>query len=217
MGWTGTLARHRHQILIALGVLAGAAVLGGLVFFRLRALRYALQNQLSQAQAMAFSGKTQEALDALTKVVGDSRSSPQGLQANLLRGDLLSSAGKFPDALAAYREVYDQTKSPAYRSLALAGIAYAQEENQNLPEAAARQEQFIKDYPTHYLAGRAYESLARLQMAQSRWNDAQATLEKLITLFPATPWAQTAKERTLPLVKSRAAAGAAPAVGASPK
>jgi TolA-binding protein len=52
----------------------------------------------------------------------------------------------------------------------------------------------VKEFPEHFLTPRAHTALARNQMAQQKWADAKSTLEHLIVLYPATPWAKEAKD-----------------------
>src|SRR5262249_339337 len=93
----------------------------------------------------------------------------------------------------AAREALRQAPSEEYRALASSSIAYILEETGHLDQAADAYAGFIRDFPDHFLTARAYAQLGRLQASLGRAKEAPATLEKLISLSPATIWARDAK------------------------
>jgi tetratricopeptide (TPR) repeat protein len=199
------LVRHWQQVLLALGALAVAGAFAALIFFNLQQLQSRAWEQLSTAQGLASRGQVEEALKNVEQLAASHRSGPLASQARLFKGDLLFQQGKGPEAAAAYQEALERADSPELQALALAGLAGARELAQTWDQAATHYERFIKDYPEHFLTPRAYEALGRIQMTQGRWKEAQATFERLITLYPTTPWAkdaQTALAQIKPNVKS---------------
>jgi tetratricopeptide (TPR) repeat protein len=188
------LVRHRQQVGLALLALLAAGALGGFITFNLRRLRHLAWEQLSAAQAMATHGQRAQALQTVDQLLAAHRSGTIACQAHLFRADVLLLENRTDDALAAYREARRQAGVPELTSLAAAGEAAALEQARRWPEAEESHRAFIRDFPEHFLTARAYQSLGRLQMIQEKWTDAQATLERLVTLYPTTVWAKTAQE-----------------------
>ncbi|MBI4396890.1 MAG: tetratricopeptide repeat protein, partial [Elusimicrobia bacterium] len=171
-----------------------AGVLAILVIRNLKILRHRSWEQLAQAQVLASRGQGPQALQSVQELINSSRSGKILVLAYLLKGDLLLSEGKNEDAISAYQSASREAGIPEYKALALAGLAAAHEQAGNWPEAEIRYQQFIKEFPEHFLAGRIQEALGRVYMAQQKWTDAQSALERLVTLYPTTVWAQNAQD-----------------------
>lgn len=190
---TPWLLRHWQQVLLALAVGATAAVLASVVENQLQKARERSWEQLSYALANASQGNRAEALKTLDALLDSQRSGPLAVQAFMMKSDLLSADGKKDEALAAAKEAVRQAASPEYKALASIRLAWALEESGKAAEASAEYAQFIKTFPDHFLTGRAYAQMGRLQLLQGRWTEAKSTFEKVVTLYPSTIWAQEAK------------------------
>lgn len=188
------IVSHWQQMGLILSALAVAGVLGFFVRYNLQKLKERAWEQLSYAQGQASHGQRAEALQTLSVLLASNRSGVLAVQAHLLKTDLLRMDGKTEDAIAAAREALRQANSPEYKALALSALAVALEQAQKWQEAEDAYQNFLKDFPEHFLSARMYESLGRVQMAQQKWSDAQGTLERLITLYPSTPWARNAQD-----------------------
>jgi len=184
---------HWQQVGLGFVALATAGALTALVIQNLRKLQERNWDQLGQAQALASNGQRDQALQMANGILTNVRSGALASQAYMLQGDLLIQSGKPADALASYQSAVTQAETPELKALAVAGQSAALEESQKWPEAAAAYAQFIKDYPEHFLTPRAYLSLGRSQLQTNKPAEAQATLERLVTLYPTTTWAKDAQ------------------------
>jgi hypothetical protein len=199
---TPWLLRHGKQVLLGLGVVALASLLIGWVFHNLQAVRRLAWDQLSSAQTLFSQGKISEATQAVDQILASHRSGSLAIHAHLLKGDMALQGEKKDQAIPAYEAALGQSATPELRAVALGALAAAHEELQKWPEAEKLHTQFTVEFPDHFLTPRTHLGISRLQMAQQKWVEAQSTLERLITLYPSTPWAQEAQE-LLPQTKGR--------------
>jgi TolA-binding protein len=177
-----------------LAVAAVAGVLGSVVAAKLRNARDRAWEQVSFAMSNLAQGNRDEALKTIDALLAAQKSGPVAVQGLLMKTDILSAQGKKADAAAVAREALRQADSPEYKAIAQARVAWALEEAGKPADAAQEYDKFLKTYPDHFLAGRAYAQLGRLQLLLGRPAEAKVTLEKLVTLYPSTVWARDAKD-----------------------
>jgi TolA-binding protein len=186
------LVKHGRAVLVALAAGGAAALLIVAVVTNLGKARARAWEQLSMAQAQSAQGQKEEALKTLDGLLASQRTGSVAVQSLMTRSEILIALKK-DGALAAAEGALRQADRPEYKALALANLAYVLEETGDRRGAAARYTQFIQDHPDHFLTARAYVQLGRLQAAEGLWSDAQATFEKLMTLYPSSLWARDAK------------------------
>ncbi|HOW28482.1 MAG TPA: tetratricopeptide repeat protein [Elusimicrobiota bacterium] len=186
--------RHWQQVLLASGVILLTSVLVLYVGYNLKKTRLRAWEQLSFAQSQLARGEKQAALDTANNLLTNYRSGAIVAHTNMFKGDVSLSMNKPDDSFASYQEAARQATSHELKKLALIGMATAREQGQKWEEAEKLYSDFIKENPEHFLCARAYESLGRVHMILSRWTDAQASFERLITLYPTTVWAKNAQE-----------------------
>lgn len=187
------LVRHRAQLGLAFGLLVLGGLLATAIVFNRRKLMEGGILQLSAARYQASKGQSKEALQSIDEVLRVQRTNPVAMQAYILKGELLMQDRKFDDAAKTYEEGYGQASLPAYKALMVMGQASAAVERQKFTEALALYEKFIHDYPDHYLVPRSYMEKGRLHAVQKQGKDAQAAYERLLTLYPKSPWAPEAQ------------------------
>ena len=199
---TQWILRHRAQ----LGLAFGLFVLGGLltvaIVFNRRKLMEGGILQLSSARYQASKGQMKEALQSIDEVLRVQRTNPVAMQAYILKGEMLMQDRKFDESAKNFQEGYGQASLPAYKALMVMGQASAEVERQKFPEAVTLYEKMIHDYPGHFLVPRSYMELGRLRSVQKQWKEAQAAYERLLTLYPKSPWAPEA-QANLAAVKSQ--------------
>lgn len=190
---TPWIVRHWQQALLALGAVIVAVLLTVWVTSRLTSSRERGWESLSMAMNQVAQGHSDQAAKILDSLLGSQRSGPLAVQALLMKGDLLSAQGKTAEALASVREAQRQAVSPEYKALVSIALGNALERAGQSAQAAEQYAAFIAEFPDHFLVPRAYSELARIQAVSGKAPEARATYEKLITLYPATVWAQNAK------------------------
>lgn len=191
------LARHWQQVGLALAVAAVAGALGAFVIVNLNKLKARAWEQLSYANSLASRGQKAEALQTIDQITASNRSGALIAQTHMLQGDILSAQGKAAESISAYQTAVRQAPTNELRALAQADLAQAQEQFQKWDDALISYGQFLKNFPDHFLAPRAYEATGRIQMVQQKWADAQNSFERLVTLYPSSPWAKSAQDYIL--------------------
>lgn len=201
---------HRAQLGLVFGLFVVGGGLTGAIVLNRRKLMEGGILQLSAARYQASKGQMKEALKSIDDVLSIQRTSPVAMQGYVLKGELLMQDRKFDEALKNYEDGARQASLPAFQALMVIGQAAASVELKKFPEAVRLYDQFIQKYPDHYLVPRSYMELGRLHSVQSQWKEAETVLERLLTLYPKSPWAAEA-QTLLTSVKGQAGT-AGPAV-----
>ncbi|MBL8023056.1 MAG: tetratricopeptide repeat protein [Elusimicrobia bacterium] len=187
------IVTHRAQLGLALVTLILAGGLAGLIVVNRKKLQEGGILQLAKARYQASQGAMKEALGAIDEVINTQRTNAVGMQAYILKGDILFSDRKFEEAAKNYRAGFGQASLPAYKVLMLAGQASSAVELQQYKEAIGFYDQLVRDYPDHFLVPRAYMELGRLHSALQQWAEAKVSYERLLTLYSKSPWAVEAE------------------------
>jgi predicted Zn-dependent protease len=186
-------ARHWQQVALGVSTLLVAGLIALAMARNLKQSRGRHWEQYASAQSQYYRGEIDPALQSVNNLVPSVRSGPIVSLARLLKGDILLKQKKNDDAAQAYKEAYAQAYTSDIKALSAFGLAFTLEQAQKWPDSEKGYQAFIAEFPEHYLVGRAYESLGRVQMVQQRWADAQASFERLVSLFPTTEWAKNAE------------------------
>jgi TolA-binding protein len=227
------LHHNRKQVItVACGVLAVAAVIGGVFWHK----SYVETQANTALGILALPGAAQSgdssARDFL-KIADDFPGTTAASRALLIAGGILFDAGKFDDARAAFEKFMGQYSSSPLANQALLGIASSLEAQGKIQEAASRYE----DLRNHYgadstasqvksalarcyvalnkpeLAKTLYEDLSHSQYSDSWTAEAPSQLQELLVKYPnlAKPAASTNASpfSTLSISKSNAAPPAA--------
>jgi len=194
---------HRAQLGLglALAVLAGA--FAALIAVNRGRLADRGADQLTMARMQLSAGRQKEALQILDEVIAGNRVNPVGLQATIIKGDLLMTTGKHAEASALYEEAHTRTTNATYKPLLLAGMAASAVEMKMFAEAVRHYQLLVKDYPEHLLAPRACMELGRLHRVLNAPEESRKAYEKVVALYPKSLWAAEAQSEM----------GVAPAAG----
>jgi outer membrane protein assembly factor BamD (BamD/ComL family) len=165
-------------------------------------------SQLGPIQGQIMQSPTPEtatALETWSKRFGSTSAAPY---AKFLKADLLYKTTDFPAAAQVYADLAEHASPIDMRPLALAGQQSAEEMAGRLPNALSLAQTFIQRYPDHFLVASMYLAQARLQESTGDRPGAAASYDKLIALFPQSPWTELARTRVQVLT------GAAPKTAA---
>lgn len=187
------LTAHRAQVALVIGMAALVALFSILIVVNRRRLADRGSDQLSMARMQLAAGKRKEALQILDDIVRSQRASAVALQAYVMKGEALMAEGKFSEASDLYEEAFLRATNVAYKPLFLAGMASASVELNMFAEAAGHYRTFLNDYPDHFLVPRVYLELGRLRLELKEPEEARKAFEKLVTLFPKSPWVAEAQ------------------------
>jgi|GEM_PF-2074812 len=182
----------RLALFVFVLVLAGGV--GWAVFLNRQKLADRGSEQLSQVQSLIVRGDRKEAHRLLDEILQRERTGPTALQAYLAKGDLFFGEKKFSEATRVYEAGGLQAVRSDYKVLLLAGQASSLVEEKKWAEALAVHEKIMKEFPTHYLTPRVLMESGRLQVVLGKKTEARETFDRVLTLYPKSPWAPSATE-----------------------
>lgn len=177
------------------GTAAGIVLIYVFVQFRMSSLNESAAEKLAIAQSMLYQGQTAQGLALLDELINAYSKSDTACKARMTKADYLMAAGKFAEAEQALLPVTLNGKPVLIIPLALSSLGAAQENQGKFAEAAKTYNDFLNAFPDHFFAPKMYESLARVYELTNAPAEARGVYEKLVTLYPSTPWAQRAQER----------------------
>jgi TolA-binding protein len=189
---------------LALGVLAGVAVVAAIGYFTVRsrqAAEEAAAGKLAEASVLYWQGDYQRSLQLSRETAEQYASTPSGADAHRLAGDAAYWTGDFKSAIAEYRRYLDRTKSGLLADAAHRSLAYALESSQQFADAE-------KEYVAlvgHFDRGSSAEFLlaaARCDRAIQQPDRAIQQLERLVNEFGET---EVANQARIELAELRAA------------
>jgi len=152
--------------------------------------------KFSSAQGLYSQGMKDQSLALLNEIISQYPSSPSAFHARLLLSEINISDGKYDDAYAVARYVYEKGNPETLRPFGLyMSVIALQESGRDNPRARSEAMLFIEKYPDHFLTPRIYEKLAQLYEADGMIEDARQTYSRLANLYPAGVWAKIASER----------------------
>jgi len=175
--------------------IAGIILVYVFVQFRMSSLNEVAADKLAMAQSMLYQGQTAQGLALLDELINAYANSDTAGKARMTKADLLMSAGKYADAEQTLLPVALNGKPRCIIPLALSSLGAAQENQGKFADAAKPYHDSLNGFPDHFFAPKIYESLARVYELANTPNEARGVYEKIVTLYPATPWAQRAQER----------------------
>jgi tetratricopeptide (TPR) repeat protein len=181
------------------GTVAGTVVfvLALAVFFFIRYnLVWARANdKLSFAQANFFQGKPEEGIKIFNEIIAQYPGTVADYQARMQKAIYLAETHNFTEAEQTIMPAVENGKPKTVLPLAASILGAVRENAGKYKEAAEAYNSFLDKYPEHFLSPKIYESLARIYEISGSTQDAKTTYEKIVTLYPASPWAQRAQQR----------------------
>jgi TolA-binding protein len=180
---------------LALGILAGLAVVGAVAYFALRsrqAAEEAAAGQLAEASLYYWQGDYQRSLQLAREAAERYGSTPSGLDAHRQAADAAYWGGDFKTAAAEYRRYLAGKPSALLADAARRSLAYALESDRQYPEATREYEALIG----HFDRGSSAEFLlaaSRCLTATSQTQQALVRLQRLVDEFGETEYANQAR------------------------
>lgn len=193
---------RRIQMLISLGVLVAALLIGSVFVLRRNQQNEDAQTKIAYAQAMI----TQQQYAQADKVLSEVRSSNADLSSRRLAvyfsGISALSQGKLDDAVKDLQEAVDKSANHPLRPLARAALGTALEEKKDYTGAIADYAAFMSENPDNFLSPRMQLALGRANLLAGNNDEARKALGHLIDQFPTSEWAENAR-RLMDKNKSR--------------
>lgn len=189
------VALNRQTFFSVVGTIAVALVVVGFMLANFKNLQKQGWEKYGMGQNWVYANKPDNALNFFNEVINDYGRTPAAIHALLAKGDVLHRQGKYAEAIQSYQECLNRNPEKIILPFVLSALGVAQEDSGDYAAAASTYKQFLAEYPDHYLASKMYESLARSYEAVKNPDSAKEIYEKIITMFPGTPWAEKARIR----------------------
>lgn len=190
---------NRSTFLSIAGTVALVIVFAGFFLIRLSSLEKRAEDKFTAGQAMLMQGQPDQGIAVLTEVIAQYPRSEAASRARLTKAEYLFEKKQLDEAEKTILPATESARPKTIVPLAMSVLGTIREDAGKYKEAIELQNAFLSRYPEHYLAPRAYESLARLYELTGRTAEAKTTYEKLAALYPASAWAQRAQERAATL------------------
>jgi tetratricopeptide (TPR) repeat protein len=189
------IKNNRSLFLTIAGTVLGVIFLVAFFFTRFHATRVVANEKLAVAQGQLYSGQPAQGMQLLDDIINRYSQSPVAFKARLTKADFLLVQQNYAEAEKTLLPVTEKGKPASIIPLAFSLLGTAQEDAGKYNDAIKAYTTFLDRYPDHFLAPKMYESLGRVYELTGARDEARATYEKLITLYPATGWSQRAQER----------------------
>jgi outer membrane protein assembly factor BamD (BamD/ComL family) len=154
----------------------------------------ALQGQLSQ-------GKLDETRKGLEAWEVRFRGTDASTYAKFIKADLYYRTSDYVQAAQIYGDIGQTGRPEPTRPLALSAQISSEEMAGHVPQAQSLAQTFLDQYPDHFLAAPTYMTQARLAELAGNPAAASAIYERIILLYPQSPWTALAKARSQTLSK----------------
>jgi TolA-binding protein len=180
---------------IALGVVAGLAVLAVVGFFAMRsrqAAETAAAGKLAEASLLYWQGDFARSLQVARETAQQYGSTPSGADAHRQAGDAAFFTGDFKTAIAEYRRYLDRNKKGMLADAARRSLAYALESNHEFGEAEKEYLALIG----HFDRSSSAEFLlaaARCELGMNQTAKAMTYLQRLIDEYGEIDYSQQAR------------------------
>jgi len=180
------------QTFFSVGVTLGVALgLATLVVYRQKEFYERTWEMLSVAQNQVFQGQMNPAVSTLKDLTSRFPAGPATEHADYLLGNLYMAMQNPAAAADAYNNALKNPSNPNLKPLMLNSLGNAYEDEEQTAKAIDAYRQFIKEYPEHFLTPRVLFNLVRLE-SRTNIDQAKDSYEKLLTLYPNTPWTKRA-------------------------
>lgn len=189
------IENNRQTFFSVAGTLLVVVAVAAFIFANLRNLRNQAWDKYSGGQNAMIMQNWDGALGLFDDVINNYARTPASAYALLSKGDVLYQKGDYAGSIASYKLCLEKNPPRILLPLLLISMGTAQEDAADYASAIESYKRFTSEFPDHYLAPKAYESLGRAYEASLNADAAKGVYEKIITLFPGTPWAETARLR----------------------
>lgn len=194
--------QRRIQMLISLGVLVAALLIGSVFVLRRNQENDDAQTKIAYAQAMISQQQYPQADKALSEVTSSNANVSARRLAVYFSGISALHQGKLDEAVKDLQEAVDKSANHPLRPLARAALGTALEEKKDYAGAIADYAAFLSETPDNFLSPRMQLALGRTNLLAGKTDDARKALGHLIDQFPTSEWAENAR-RLMDKNKSR--------------
>jgi TolA-binding protein len=202
--WTAKIetysATHGKRVVMALGAVALAIVLGFVLRGARRGAELAAAELLAQAQYQLWSGSPAQAAELAAQVIERSPGTRSGRIAYLVRGDAFLQTGDAEGALEAFRNFLGREKrDKLLRLSARRGVAVALENAEKYAEAAAAYEELAHEGKPGTMAAQDLLAAARSRERAGDPAKARTLYQEVVDSYPKETSASDAKLRLVEL------------------
>jgi hypothetical protein len=158
-------------------------------------------SQLGALQGLISQGKYEETHKGLDAWETRFRGTDASTYAKFLKADLLYRTSDYIQAAQVYGDIGQTGRPEPTRALALSAQISSEEMAGHVPQAQSLAQAFMDRYPDHFLAAPTYMTQARLAEQAGNPAAAAAIYDRILLLYPQSPWSALAKVRSQTLSK----------------
>jgi outer membrane protein assembly factor BamD (BamD/ComL family) len=158
-------------------------------------------SQLGGLQGQLSQGKWEETRKGLEAWETRFRGTDASTYAKFIKADLLYRTSDYIQAAQVYGDIGLTGRPEPIRPLALSAQISSEEMAGHVPQAQTLAQTFLDKYPDHFLAAPTYMTQARLAELAGNAAAASAIYERVLLLYPQSPWTALAKARSQTLSK----------------
>ena len=190
--------KHNQSIFFSVaGIIIGFIIFGIFFFSQFYTLNNRASEKLAFGQSMLYQGQAEQGSKLIDEVINQYTKTPAALQAILIKADYLMSLKKNDEAEKLLLTAADKEKPKEIIPLILSSLGSVQENEGKYQQALGTYNSFLTRFPDNYIAPKIYESLGRVYELINSPVEAKAIYEKMVLLYPSTPWATKAQERAM--------------------
>jgi hypothetical protein len=158
-------------------------------------------SQLGALQGQLGQGKYEDTRKGLEAWDTRFRGTDASTYAQFLKADLLYRTSDYAQAAQIYGDIGRTGRPEPTRALALSAQISSEEMAGHVPQAQNLAQAFLDQYPDHFLAAPTYITQARLAELAGNPAAAAAIYDRVLLLYPQSPWTAFAKARSQTLSK----------------
>ena len=157
--------------------------------------------QLGGVQGQLTQGKWDETRKGMESWEARFRGTDASTYEKFLKADLCYRTSDYAQAAQIYGDIAQNGRPEAARPLALSAEISSEEMAGHLPQAQSLAQAFLDRYPDHFLTAPVYMTQARLAELGGNPAAASAIYDRVILLYPQSPWTALARARSQTLSK----------------
>ncbi len=189
------IKKNRGIFFTSVAVISVLVVMGVYISSRLKLTVERSGEKFAMAQGMYSQGLAEQSATILNEVVTQYPKTTAADQSRLILAEINLNNKKYDEAIALSRYVYEKGNPKSIRPFAIEVMISAMIEKGVFEEAVLNCNLFLEKYSDHYLAPRAYELLAFSYRISGMDAEARRIYEKIVTLYPSSPWSEKSRAR----------------------
>jgi predicted negative regulator of RcsB-dependent stress response len=189
------IKKNQATFLSVAGIVTGLIVFAVFFIYRMQTLKTSAADRLSMAQGMLYQGQKDQAFGVFDEIITGYGKTGIAVQAALIKADYLMGQKNYAEAEKTLLPLTARTTPKEMIPLAYIVLGAAQENSGKYDEAIKTYNDYLAKYSAHFVTPKVYESLSRIYEIKGDYQNAAVNYERIVALYPNSPWSQRAQER----------------------